>query len=108
MNVHMTKDEQFASALLLLGNLPNIHLNLIKHTPDRLGDVKTVPYPEFAQYRRKLIDLLEEADMFDVRYIKYGNWGSTGDTELTEKAALWIGEYFRWMATEQKNRLHTV
>lgn len=105
MNAYMTKDEQFAAALMLLGDLPNIRLNLIPHAPAKLGDATPVSYPEFVAYKTSVIELLKEADMFDVYYLVPGVRDDPNVHEqLTEKASLWIGEYFQWMASEQAQR----
>ena len=103
----MTKkrETQFVAALLMCGAVANIKLVLefdrVKLTTDH-PDARRA----FKMHKQRLIRHLLAADYFDVYYHTSRHLGVAGG-QLTERAALWIGEFYKWMLREQGRREHS-
>lgn len=96
------REVQFHAALLACGNVPNLRVSL-----DLLGTADANRYQSvqlIAKHKPKLLRHLVEADYFDV-YYEHVVHGAKGE-QLTEKAALWIGEFYQWLLKQQQ--LHSV
>jgi len=95
------RELQFTTALLSCGaDLDDLEGCLSLGVP---GGTRPIPatfnYAKFKAHKAKLLAHLEAADYFDVYY---ANIRATPiDFQLTEKAALWVGEFYQWLLRQQ-------
>jgi len=98
------RETQFHAALLVCGSVPKLKVALEFQYK---GASERFDYDKFKAHKITLIAHLREADYFDVVYSVPGSRNDPLVHEvLTEKAALWIGEFYKWLLSQQQ--LHTV
>lgn len=96
------RETQFLAALLLLGPVPKLKQCLEFASRERDRE-RYQSYGLYKKHKIKLLAHLAEADYFDVYYEVPGTrYDPNTHMQLTEKAALWIGEFYQWMLKEQQ------
>ena len=100
-NASMNEREiQFHAGLLVVGEPPGRLRNCLKFGGQ---DVTRFNYAAFKLHKSKLLAYLEAADYFDVYYPAPGKRDDPHVHQvLTEKAAVWIGEFYQWILAAQE------
>ena len=90
------REIQFHAGLLVVGKPPGQLRDCLGYgVPE--GSMNRRDYSALKLHKLKLLEHLVDADYFDVYYAS----GSYGEQGLTEKAALWVGEFYQWILATQ-------
>ncbi|KKM83816.1 hypothetical protein LCGC14_1305510 [marine sediment metagenome] len=90
------REIQFHAGLLVVGKPPGQLRDCLGYGVPEVS-VNSYDYTAFKLHKLKLLEHLVDADYFDVYYAS----GSYGEQVLTEKAALWVGEFYQWILATQ-------
>ena len=92
---------QFHAALLECGDVPRLKMALSFERDGRgISPAAQFNYPKFKTHKLALLEHLVRADYFDVFYDKTCKCEKM-EAHLTEKAALWVGEFYQWLVIQQ-------
>ncbi len=97
------RELQFHTALLSCGSVSNLSdaLRIEAIQGPRQSDSR-INYRNFKVHKQALLEHLCAADYFDVYYEPYALVTRNAST-LTEKAAMWISEFYLWLMEQQES-----